>query len=139
MLRISKIADYGTVVMTYLANKSDMPSNARIIAAETHLTLPMVSKVLKLLAKAGLLLSERGVQGGYRLAKSAVEISIAQIIGALDNSVSLTECSHTENGCSLEGTCSIKNHWRFINKTINSALEKISLADMIASPERIKI
>ncbi|MFU8797423.1 MAG: SUF system Fe-S cluster assembly regulator [Gammaproteobacteria bacterium] len=129
MLRINKIADYGTVVMTYLANKPDIASNARNIAQQTNLNLPIVSKILKLLAKAGLLLSERGVQGGYRLAKPPKDISVAHILSALDDSVSLTECSDSKSQCAHENTCSTKKPWRIISKTIDNALQKISLAD----------
>lgn len=129
MLRISKLADYGTVVMVYLANCSQPLCNARDIALHTHLTVPTVSKLLKRLAAAGLLSSVRGVNGGYRLQRSANEISVAQIIYAMDESRGLTECSaHHHHECSLQGVCHIQENWRLISQAIESALNSVSLA-----------
>lgn len=127
MLRISKLADYGTVVMVYLAKRSQQLCNARDIALHTHLTVPTVSKLLKRLTAAGLLTSARGVAGGYRLQRSAAEISVADIIYALDEYRGLTECSLQPNECSLQGVCHIQGNWRLISQAIESALDGVSL------------
>lgn len=127
MLRISKLADYGTVVMVYLAKRADTLCNARDIALHTHLTVPTVSKLLKRLTAAGLLTSLRGVKGGYRLQRAASTISVAQIIYALDEYRGLTECSTQPNECSLQGVCHIQGNWRLISQSIESALESVSL------------
>lgn len=145
MLRISKLADYGTVIMVYLAKRSQLLCNARDIALHTHLTVPTVSKLLKRLTIAGLLLSVRGVNGGYRLQRAACDISVADIIYAMDESRGLTECSaHHHNECALQGVCHIQSNWRLISQSIESALESVSL-DALAKPflpaadlERIK-
>ena len=79
MLRINKLADYGTVVMVYLARRDEQLLNARDIAHHTRLSVPTVSKLLKRLTAAGLLNSVRGVAGGYRLQRSAALISVAEI------------------------------------------------------------
>ena len=144
MLRISKLADYGTVVMVYLAKRTPELCNAREIALHTHLTVPTVSKLLKRLTAAGLLSSMRGVSGGYRLQRPAAEISVAEIVYALDEYRGLTECSLQPNECSLQGVCHIQGNWRLISQAIESALDGVSLAALskptlsVVDLERIK-
>ncbi|WP_028387992.1 SUF system Fe-S cluster assembly regulator [Legionella fairfieldensis] len=133
MLRISKLADYGTVVMVYLARREQTLCNARDIALHTHLTVPTVSKLLKRLTVAGLLTSVRGVSGGYRLKRAASEISVAQIISALEEQLGLTECSLHPNECSLQEVCHIQGNWRLISQAIHTALDSVSL-DVLAKP-----
>ena len=144
MLRISKLADYGTVVMVYLAKRSQQLCNARDIALHTHLAVPTVSKLLKRLTAAGLLSSMRGVTGGYRLQRPAALISVAEIIYALDEYRGLTECSLHPNECSLQSVCHIQGNWQLISQAIESALASVSL-ETLAKPslsavdlERIK-
>ena len=127
MLRISKLADYGTVVMVYLAKHPDALCSARDIASHTHITVPMVSKLLKRLTAAGLLTSVRGVSGGYRLKRPAEDISVAQIIYALEDQRGLTECSVKHSECSLQGVCHIQGNWQLISHAIESALDSVSL------------
>ena len=133
MLRISKLADYGTVVMVYLAKRSQQLCNARDIALHTHLTVPTVSKLLKRLTIAGLLTSVRGAAGGYRLQRPAATISVAEIVYALDEYRGLTECSLQPNECSLQGVCHIQGNWRLISQAIESALDNVSL-EALAKP-----
>ena len=133
MLRISKLADYGTVVMVYLVRHADQLCNARDIALHTHLAMPTVSKLLKRLTTAGLLSSVRGVHGGYRLQRDARQISVAEIIHAVDEYRGLTECSVQPNTCSLQGVCHIQGNWRLISQSIEAALENVSL-DALAQP-----
>ena len=133
MLRIRRLADYGTVVMVYLAKQSQELCNARDIALQTHLSVPTVSKILKRLTGAGLLTSERGVTGGYRLQRAAAEISVSQIIFALEEHRGITECSLEPNDCSLQGVCAIQGNWRLISRAIETALESVSL-EALAKP-----
>lgn len=133
MLRISKLADYGTVVMVYLAKHMQALCNARDIALHTHLAVPTVSKILKRLTGAGLLISVRGVAGGYRLQRSATEISVSQIIFAFEDHRGFTECSLQPNACSLQGICTIQGNWQLISHAIEMALESVSL-DALAKP-----
>lgn len=135
MLRISKLADYGTVVMVFLAKEADVLSNARDIALKTHVTAPMVSKLLKRLTAAGLLISVRGASGGYRLQRDASAISVVEIIYALEDNRGLTECSHRPNSCSLQHVCHIQGNWRLISQAIETALGTISL-EMLAKPNQ---
>ena len=84
MIRMTKLTDYASVLMTYFAKDPARPHNARDLASETHLPLPTVSKVLKSLARGGLLESHRGLNGGYALSRDASEISLADILTAME-------------------------------------------------------
>jgi FeS assembly SUF system regulator len=130
MLRMSKLADYGTVVMTYISQHTDKVHSAHDIADHVRVALPTVSKILKILARQDLLVSERGAKGGYRLARPAKQISIAEIIDAMEGPVALTECSSMPGLCEQESSCSIRGNWQRINQAVRGALEQVSLAEM---------
>jgi FeS assembly SUF system regulator len=130
MLRMSKLADYGTVVMTYISQHTDKVHSAHDIADHVRVALPTVSKILKILARQELLVSERGAKGGYRLARPAKQISIAEIIDAMEGPVALTECSSMPGLCEQESSCSIRGNWQRINQAVRGALEQVSLAEM---------
>ena len=130
MLRISKLADYGTIVMVFLVNHQEKLCNARDIALQTHLSVPTVSKLLKKLTTAGLLMSVRGVSGGYRLQKSPDEISVAEILFALDEQRGIIECHMKSSDCSLGQVCRIQTNWRIISQAVESALSSVSLASL---------
>jgi len=130
MLRMSKLTDYGTMVLAQLAANETGLSTASQVADATHLRQPTVSKLLKSLVHAGLVVSTRGVQGGYALARSADEISAAQIIDALEGPVAITECSSADGGCGLESFCRVGMAWQRINRSIRKALEHVTLADL---------
>lgn len=133
MLQISKLADYGTVVMVYIAQHANLLCNARDIAKHTYIKLPTVSKLLKKLTVAGLLTSVRGVLGGYQLNREAHHISVVDIVYALDNVQGLTECSRQINACVIQHVCQVQNNWRLISQAVETALANISLA-MLAAP-----
>ncbi|HEX2236998.1 MAG TPA: SUF system Fe-S cluster assembly regulator [Gammaproteobacteria bacterium] len=130
MLRLSKLTDYGTVIMTYMARKPDALHTAREITDQIHVALPTVSKVLKLLAQEGLLTSYRGVNGGYSLSRAPDRISVAEIIKALEGPIGLTECSSSPGLCHQESVCPIRPNWLKINRAILATLEGITLAEM---------
>lgn len=131
MLRISKLTDYGTVILACLADHADSVSSAADVAASTGVALPTVSKLLKALARADLVNSTRGSHGGYALARDAADISAAAVIDALEGPVSITECSSTDSHCDFESNCSVGNAWQRINVAIRRALDDISLADLL--------
>src|SRR5699024_10597701 len=126
MLRLSKLTDYGTVVMTALAQQPDTRRNASELATELHLSTPTVSKILKTLAREGLLSSGRGVNGGYILKHSPTEITMSDVIAALEGPIALIECAELPGQCSLEPLCSIRGNWLRINLAIRNALEEIT-------------
>jgi FeS assembly SUF system regulator len=130
MLRMSKLTDYGTMVLAQLAANGRGLSTASQVADATHLGQPTVSKLLKSLVHAGLVVSTRGVQGGYTLARPASAISAAEILDALEGPVAITECSSSRGGCDLESFCRVGTAWQRINHSIRRALETVSLADL---------
>lgn len=133
MLRITKLSDYAVVVLSAMVPAAP-PHDAfaaRDVSEQTNIPLPTVSKVLKLLARAGLVASARGKHGGYRLARAPNRISVAEIIDAVEGPIAVTECSTEVNGsCELESGCPMAANWVRINDAIRRALDGITLADM---------
>jgi FeS assembly SUF system regulator len=131
MLRMTKQTDYGIVLMTHLAQSAAGQFSAPELAEALRIPPPMVSKILKLLARDGLLVSHRGVRGGYALARPPAEISVAQVIAALEGSLAMTECGETDHGdCLREPFCAVRGNWQVINRVVRQALESITLAEM---------
>ena len=131
MLRLTKQADYGIVLMSCFASLPGKRLAAPELASETRLPLPTVSKILKLLCREGLLRSHRGVKGGYSLALSPDQISVAKMISVLDGPIAFTECIEDTPGvCSQESVCRLRANWQMINQTLRQALENISLAEL---------
>jgi FeS assembly SUF system regulator len=132
MVRLGKLTDYGLVLMTCLARSYAVAlRNATDLATESHLPVPTVSKLLKQLLGSKLLVSHRGVKGGYSLAKTPQEISITDVIAAIEGPMALTECSTDFSECNLESCCPIKTNQQIINKAVQGVLERITLADLI--------
>jgi len=130
VLRISRLTDYGTLVLAYLPDKGSTLLSAAEVSAATGINLPTVSKLLKLLTKGKLISSARGAQGGYQLARAAAEISAAEIIDVLEGPVSITECSAEDSHCDYESVCSVGGAWQRINVAIRRALEDVNLSDL---------
>jgi FeS assembly SUF system regulator len=117
--------------MVTAEGNDDVAYAARDVAERTNIPQPTVSKVLKLLARAGLVASERGKHGGYRLARAPSRITIAEIIDAVEGPIAMTECStDTESPCELVGGCPMEANWIRINEAIRQALSTITLANM---------
>lgn len=131
MLRVSRLTDYATVVMTGLAAQPTTVLSAVQIAEEARLELPTVSKLLKTLGHAGLVESFRGANGGYRLARAAETITLAQIVEAMEGPLSMTECSVSVGNCDHESYCSVRGNWQRINAVVARALRGMTLAEML--------
>ena len=132
MIRLGKLTDYGLVLLTYIARAhAESLHTARELAAESRLPLPTVSKILKQLLQSGVLVSSRGMKGGYALAREPREISISEVIADLEGPIALTECSTDLSGCDLEQCCPNKNNQKVINAVVRGALERLTLADLI--------
>ena len=131
MLRISKLTDYGTVLLAHLAANQAAVCSAADVAGATGIAPPTVSKLLKSLARAGLVSSTRGANGGYRLARPPQQISAADVIDALEGPVSITECSASDGDCEHEGVCSVGGAWQRINVAIRRALQDVTLNDLV--------
>ena len=129
MLRISKMSDYAILLMVELARDGETLS-AHALADRIHVEMPTASKLLKLLAGAGLLESYRGISGGYCVKRPAAQISVAEVIAAIEGPIAMTECSVEPGLCHQEDHCSLRSNWQRISVAVNHALENVSLAEM---------
>ncbi len=133
MIRISKLADYAVVILAQMLDMEQRQS-VTALAEATGLPDPTVSKILKLLAGAGIVESVRGSRGGYQLTKSSDNITVEDIICAIDGPVAITACSTgVEPDCNLSDICSIRGRWDGVNTAIRNALHSVSLAEMSGS------
>lgn len=135
MIRLTRLADYSVLLMTYLAHeyraRPERLYNAGDLAQETHIPAPTVSKLLGVLSRGGLLASHRGHNGGYQLARAPAAITAAQIISVVEGPIALTECIDDAPGeCGIESLCGVRGAWLKINSAIRGALEEISLAEL---------
>ena len=130
MLRVSKITDYATVIMAFLASEERGTCSAKAIALGTHISLPMVSKILKLLAQHGFLVSHKGARGGYGMIQLPEDISLGRLVQALEGDVAMTTCS-SHGYCEVEATCQVRDKWMGVSQIVYDTLAKISLADMM--------
>jgi len=134
MLRITKLSDYAVAILGHLARSASPVRTAKDVAAETGLSAAVVSKILKSLARSNLVVSHRGVQGGYRLARQPSLLSVAEVIEAVEGPVALTECGDSADTCEFVGSCSVQANWLRINQVVRRALSNVSVEDMILPP-----
>ena len=134
MLRVTKLTDYATVVLTVLATRPDRVLSAPELAEQAGLEAPTVAKLLKPLAQAGLVEGFRGAQGGYRLAREADAISLIEIVEAMEGPLAMTECSQHDSHCGIAHQCSVRANWRLINDVVADALRGVTLAQMLHPP-----
>jgi FeS assembly SUF system regulator len=130
MLRISKLTDYATVLLAHLADEGAGQRTAVELAESSGIGLPTVSKVLKELQRAGLVVSTRGARGGYALARPAGEISAADILSAVEGPLGLTECATHPGQCGLEPSCRVGRSWQRVNLAIERALTDVKLTHL---------
>ena len=134
MVRLSRLTDYGIVVMSHMAAHRESIVTARELSERSGLPLPTVSKVLKLLSKADLVESHRGVNGGYQLAREPGKICVTDMIDALEGPIAMTDCSIVDtNTCQLDQHCPVKGPWQKINLVVRGALSGLTLDDMSQS------
>ncbi len=131
MLRMGKLTDYGIVLMSYLATKNELKHSAHSLSDAVQMPLPTVRKVLKALSQGGLLTSERGAHGGYSLHRSPTQISVADIITAIEGPIALTECNSSDSHCEQEDHCSIQVNSARINTAVFLALDEVKLSHML--------
>ncbi len=133
MIRMSRLTDYGIVLLAHMA-KVDGVHTAHDLSAASRVPLPTVSKILKELSKAGLVLSHRGRRGGYSLARAPADISVDEIITAIEGPIGLTECTDEPGACGLEAVCPARSHWGPISRAIEGALSGVRLSSMLPQP-----
>lgn len=132
MIRLSRMADYAVVLMTHMAAQAEDVFTAQSLASQSHLPPPTVAKVMARLARGGLLRSQRGVKGGYRLANSPMSIRVVDIVAALDGPIALTDClSNSSAPCAMQNDCPSRLGVEKVNGVLRNALSALSLADLI--------
>ncbi len=150
MLKISRLSDYAIVLLTALAGDprekpGDQRANARALAERTGINMPTVGKLLKLLNGEGIVQSRQGRSGGYFLARPAAEITLAEIIEAIDGPIAMTDCFRPDHDCAMKGDCAVRPHWAAINRGVHALLDATTLADMTRSvddepiPDRVPV
>lgn len=140
MFKLSRMADYGVVVLSRMARNQGAVVTAAELADRTGLPQPTVAKTLKLLTRGGLLASHRGTQGGYSLDRAPERVTVTEIITALDGPVALTACvDGSDDSCAVESLCPIRGHWERVNDAVKGALDSVTLADLTAAQEEAAI
>ena len=131
MLRLNRLTDYAVVVLAQMAAQPERLRTAQQIAQDTALPLPTVAKLLNALARAGVITSLRGAAGGYSLARPADQVSIFEIVQALEGPIALTACvDGSADSCEVESLCPMRGNWEQVNQAIQRALQGVTLADM---------
>lgn len=131
MIILSKLADYGVIAAAYLAAAPERQMTAAALAQEARLPRATVAKVLKALAHAGVVAGARGAAGGYRLARPAKDISVAEVVAAIDGAIGLTQCTSHMPECERSEFCPTRLHWHRINQAVGAALGAVTLAEMV--------
>ena len=130
MLRISRLTDYATVILALLAERPESVQTATALAEQTRIAAPTVSKLLKQLQRAGLVVSTRGLHGGYQLSRPATQISAAAILDALEGPIAITDCAVGHGQCEIEDSCRVGRVWQRLNLAVRRSLYEISLAQL---------
>lgn len=132
-MRLSSLADYAVVMMSACARHcGGTRTNAGQLAEETGIPLPTVQKLVSRLSAAGLLRSARGAGGGFKLARPAAAISLAEIVEAIEGPIAMTSCvEQGRHDCGLEGTCNVQAHWPVVNQAVRGALAGVPLTQLV--------
>jgi len=138
MIRLSKLTDYASVVLTALAQDPGNLQSTQALSDATRIPRPTVTKVLKSLTRAGLTRSIQGPKGGYQLARNARQIDLADIISAIEGPSGVTECATDHDECELTEHCHVMDHWRTVSVQINQLLRSVTLAEL-ATPKLKRI
>jgi len=132
-MRLSNLADYAVVILAAAARKGGGRLNASLLAEETGIPLPTAQKLVGRLAAAGLIVSSRGTGGGFRLARCAAEISLADIVEAVEGPIAMTACVEAgTHDCCVEQSCRVKPHWNAVNDAMRGALAGVTLESLAA-------
>ncbi len=131
MIILSRLADYGVIVAASLAAVPERQMTAAALAQEARLPRATVAKVLKALAHGGIVAGARGATGGYRLARPARDISVAEVVAAIDGAIGLTQCTSHMPDCARSDFCPTRLHWHRINQAVGTALSAVTLAEMV--------
>ena len=135
-MKINKLTDYSIVILTNMVIKDENAMHtAKELSEFSGIPLPTVTRILKMLSNEGILESQRGAQGGYTLTKNSTDISVAEVIEAMEGPIALTECAGDDCGCAFEPSCAVGKPWQKINKAVNNVLQNINLSEMSVKDE----
>lgn len=134
-MRLSSLADYAVVMMSAAARHCGQSRiNAAVLADETGIPLPTVHKLVSKLGAAGLLRSVRGAGGGFKLARPAAAVTLADIIEAVEGPIAMTACVEAgKHDCGMEGACRVQPHWPVVNNAVRGALANINLTSLVGA------
>lgn len=139
MIRLSRFTDYAVLMLAELARTETVRASAADLATRTNLAEPTVAKILKILNRAGLVVSTRGATGGYMIARPAHAMTVADIITAIEGPVAITACADGhDDDCSLSGICAMNGRWGEVNAAVRGALESVTLADMMNKKSAVR-
>lgn len=130
MLRVGRLADYGVLILHHLGRVRPARLSMESLSELTRVPLPTVRKVMRFLTEAGLVISKRGPNGGYQIARAPAAISLADAIAAIEGTPALTECCSSAPGCDLLDDCELAGRWPGVNRIVMRVLERTSLADL---------
>ena len=136
-MRLTHLADYAVVLMTAAARRADGERlSANVLSDDTGVPLPTAQKLMGSLATAGLLTSVRGAGGGFMLARPVAEISLADIVEAVEGPIAMTMCSGGDgpSECALDANCRVKPHMGIVSNAVRGALGAVSLQSLATAP-----
>lgn len=137
MIKLSRLTDYAVVVLGQLATEPGKQMTTSELSVATGIPEPTVSKVLKLLARPGVIRSTRGANGGYTLDKMPTEISVASVIAALDGPIAITACIEgSDDTCNYRSACPLQGRWQKVNDAISDALTALKIADLLGEAKK---
>ncbi|NVJ71220.1 MAG: SUF system Fe-S cluster assembly regulator [Alphaproteobacteria bacterium] len=129
-MRLTNLADYAVVLMCEMSHTEERLS-AQDLSSATSIPAPTVAKILNTLGKGGLLTSHRGLKGGFSLSRAADEITVAEIIEAIDGPIALTHCAETgTSDCCYDNICQMRPRWQLINNAVRGALAGVKLSEL---------
>lgn len=132
MLKLNKLTDYAIVILGHMARDVGVVRTSQAISDATMVPLPTVSKLMKLMTQSGLVTAHRGAKGGYSLDKEADQVTVAEIVQALEGPIALTACvDGADDECGVESACVMAGNWNRVNQAIHAALDAVTLAEMM--------
>jgi len=139
VLKLNKLADYATVVLTALATAPTRLLNGQALSAQTQIPAPTVAKVLKALTRGGLVTSSRGPHVGYQLAHAPEAITVSDVVQALEGPIALTDCAVHGSGCEIANGCRSRKAFRLIDSAVREALASVTLADILRAENEMPL
>lgn len=132
MLKIGKLTDYAMLILGQMVKAPDSVLSSALLAETLYLAAPTVSKILKMLSDANLVTSVRGAEGGYRLARLATAITVADVITAMEGELAMTECCEGVGLCMIDTMCAMRQNWQTLNNKVKSLLTSVTIMEMTA-------